>query len=457
MRARLQYLCSGEVISERALRKALAEAGVNTQSFGSARPDPIICFFDESDDSLCERMQEISGGGVERVLAIAPGNAALTSAGAWQLLQAGASEVFIWNHSTDPVAEIVCRLERWATVDELVDSPVVQTTLVGQSLIWKRMLRRIVELAHFTQSTVLILGESGTGKELVARLVHALDTRAKTGEFVVLDCATTVPELSGSEFFGHERGAFTGAVHAREGAFALADKGTLFLDEVGELPMPVQAQLLRAVQEHTYKRVGGNAWETADFRLVCATNKDLYETVQQGKFRHDLYYRIATWIITLPPLRDRREDILPLARHFMRQFRSDGEPLEIDSSVREYLVQREYPGNVRELWQVIARMMDRHVGCGPITVGDIPEDDRPREGRSHDWRDEAFERAIQHALLRGAKLKEIGRGAEETAVRFVLSAEQGNLQRAASRLGVTDRALQMRRASGRRSHAADQA
>ena len=332
MRACLQFLGSNNVVSERSLSRALAEAGISTQSFGSAGPGPVICFFDEFDHSLCERVQEFSGGGVERVLAIAPGKAALTSAGAWQLLQAGASEVLTWDHSSDPVAEIVCRLERWAAVDELVESPAVQTTLVGQSPVWKRMLRRIVELAHFTLSTVLILGESGTGKELVARLVHALDPREKkTGEFVVLDCATTVPELSGSEFFGHERGAFTGAVHARDGAFALADKGTLFLDEVGELPMPVQAQLLRAVQEHTYKRVGGNAWETADFRLVCATNKDLYETVQQGKFRHDLYYRIATWIITLPPLRDRRQDILPLARHFMRQLRPDAEPREIDS------------------------------------------------------------------------------------------------------------------------------
>jgi transcriptional regulator with PAS, ATPase and Fis domain len=117
--------------------------------------------------------------------------------------------------------------------------------------------------------------------------------------------------------------------------------------------------------------------------------------------------------------------------------------------VRQYLVQREYPGNVRELRQVVARMMDRHVGCGPITVGDIPEDDRPRTDQSNDWRDEAFERVIHHALLRGAKLKEIGRNAEEAAVRIALSDEQGNLQRAATRLGVSDRALQMRRANGR--------
>jgi transcriptional regulator with GAF, ATPase, and Fis domain len=452
MHACLQFLCAGNVVSERALKKALMEAGISTiaQSPASTRRRPMICFCDEINHGVCERVKELSNGGVERVLAIAPSNAALSHLDSWQLLHAGASDFVTWNHSDGSLAAIASRLDRWAAVDELVESPAVQTMLVGRSPVWKKMQRQIVELAHFTDSPLLILGESGTGKELVAQLVHALDARDKrTGEFVVLDCTTTVPDLSGSEFFGHERGAFTGAVQARDGAFALADKGTLFLDEVGELPLPLQAQLLRAVQERTYKRVGGNAWQATDFRLICATNKNLLETVQQGGFRHDLYHRIATWIVTLPPLRERRQDILPLARHFIQQLRPDGEARDLDPAVRHYLVQREYPGNVRELRQVITRMMDRHVGCGPITVGDIPEDDRPRTDPSNDWCDEAFERVIHHALLRGAKLKEIGRNAEEAAVRIALSDEQGNLQRAATRLGVSDRALQMRRANGR--------
>lgn len=452
MHASLQSLCAGNVVAERALQKALTEAGINTiaQSPGTTRRHPVICFCDEFSFGVCERVKELSEGGVERVLAIASSDAPLSQSDTWQLLNAGASDVVIWNRSHDSMAAVASRLDRWASVDELVESPAVQTTLVGQSPVWKKTQRQIVELAHFTDSPLLILGESGTGKELVAQLVHALDARDKrTGEFVVLDCTTTVPDLSGSEFFGHERGAFTGAVQARDGAFALADKGTLFLDEVGELPLPLQAQLLRAVQEHTYKRVGGNAWQATDFRLICATNRNLHETVQQGGFRHDLYHRIATWIVTLPPLRERRQDILPLARHFMQQLRPDGQARDFDPAVRHYLMQREYPGNVRELRQVVARMMDRHVGGGPITVGDIPEGDRPRTDQSNDWRDEAFERVIHHALLRGAKLKEIGRNAEETAVRLALSDEQGNLQRAATRLGVSDRALQMRRANGR--------
>src|SRR4029450_8247587 len=160
----------------------------------------------------------------------------------------------------------------------------------------------------FSQVSVLIVGESGTGKELIARLIHDLDQRRDKGDFVVVDCTTIVPELSGSELFGHERGAFTGAVGTREGAFALADGGTLFLDEVGELPLPLQGQLLRVVQARMYKRVGGNHWHRTEFRLVCATNRDLAREVERDAFRSDFYYRIANWPCRLPPLGERRGD-----------------------------------------------------------------------------------------------------------------------------------------------------
>src|SRR5262249_5035658 len=143
--------------------------------------------------------------------------------------------------------------------------------------------------------------------------------------------------LSGSEFFGHERGAFTGAVSQRDGAFALADGGTLFLDEVGELPLPLQAQLLRVVQERTYKRVGGNTWHRTNFRLVCATNRDLLAQVGRGEFRADLYYRIASFVCKLPPLRQRLDDVIPLAEYFLRQMYPNGEPPQLDDAVRAYL------------------------------------------------------------------------------------------------------------------------
>jgi transcriptional regulator with GAF, ATPase, and Fis domain len=315
--------------------------------------------------------------------------------------------------------------------------------------VWKSVLHQVVEIARFTDASVLITGESGTGKELMARLIHTLDPQPNKRDLVVLDCTTIVPELSGSEFFGHERGAFTGAIAPRDGAFALADGGTLFLDEVGELPLGLQAQLLRVVQERTYKRVGGNTWHRTNFRLVCATNKDLLQAVTQRAFRSDLYYRIAGTICHLPPLRNRAEDTLRLVRHFMQQIRSGEELPELDGPVRDYLLKREYPGNVRDLKQVVSRFMYRHVGPGPITVGDIPEEERPAVEFGFDWCGESFECAIRRALALGVGLKDLSRALTETAIRIAVEDEEGNLQRAARRLGVTDRTLQIRRAARR--------
>jgi transcriptional regulator with GAF, ATPase, and Fis domain len=409
-----------------------------------------VLIFDEITQELCDFLREISHTGLERVLAVAVADSALSDGGAWRLLQAGASDVFAWNHSSDPTSEIAARLDRWETIDRLLISPLVQDSLVGKGSVWTSKLREIIEVAYFTDASVLIMGESGTGKELVARLIHSLDQRPHKRGLVVLDCTTVVPELSGSEFFGHERGAFTGAVTAREGAFALADGGTLFLDEVGELPLALQAELLRVVQEGTYKRVGSNTWQHTEFRLVCATNRDLQHAVAQGEFRHDLYYRIATWVCKLPPLRERPEDILPLVHHFLRELRPDEEPLELDEPVRQYLLTRPCPGNIRDLKQLVARISHRHVGSGPITVGDIPAEERPSaELGPVQWRDDSFERSIRRAVSLGVGLKEIGHAAEETAIRIAVTDEDGNLQRAARKLGVTDRTLQMRRAARR--------
>jgi transcriptional regulator with GAF, ATPase, and Fis domain len=341
-------------------------------------------------------------------------------------------------------------LARWDVVDGIVRSALVRENLVGASQAWTLAVRRVVELAAFTDANVLLTGESGTGKELIARLLHTLDRREDKKDLVVLDCTTVVPELAGSEFFGHERGAFTGAVSARDGAFALADQGTLFLDEVGELPRELQPQLLRVIQEGTYKRVGGNSWHKTRFRLVSATNRDLPQGVARGEFRSDLYYRVATCTVALPPLKDRVEDILPLARHFMKQAVPEGDVPDLDPAVRDFLMSRDYPGNVRDLRQLVTRIMHRHVPPGPVTVGDIPEEDRPRgAGVPRAWCDGPFEQAIRKAVAADVGLKEIGRIAQDTAVRIAVAGEEGNLQRAAEKLKVTDRALQMRQQNGR--------
>jgi transcriptional regulator with GAF, ATPase, and Fis domain len=338
-------------------------------------------------------------------------------------------------------------------VQGLVDSPAVSEMLVGRSTRWRALVSDVVDVAAFSQASVLITGESGTGKELVARLIHNLDQRPDKGELVVVDCTTVVPELSGSEFFGHERGAFTGAMSARDGAFAMANGGTLFLDEIGDLPLPLQAQLLRAVQEHKYKRVGSNVWQHTDFRLVCATNRNLEAAVTNGHFRADLYYRIAGWVCKVPPLRERKDDILQLARHFLAQFDSTEAAIELDEPVREYLLARDYPGNVRDLRRIVASLHRRHSGPGPITIGDVPEEERPAVAATSEcWRDGGFEGAIGHAIELGIGLREIGHAASETAIKLALAREHGNLHRAASRLGVTDRALQLRRANRGMSH-----
>ena len=228
----------------------------------------------------------------------------------------------------------------------------------------------------FTDASVLITGESGTGKELVARLVHALDPDVEQPTFVVLDCTTIVPSCRAAS------SSATSAEHSlapwprATGAFALADGGTLFLDEVGELPAGLQPQLLRAIQEHTYKRVGGNSWQRTNFRLVCATNRDLVQAVARGAFRSDLYYRIASVTSKLPPLRERVEDILG-----WRGTSPGSRPRRAAARPRRrrlrYLLRRDYPGNVRDLKQVVFGMLARHVGTGPVTVGDVPEEERP--------------------------------------------------------------------------------
>jgi transcriptional regulator with GAF, ATPase, and Fis domain len=379
------------------------------------------------------------------VLVLVANTQALSHKFIWRLMEAGAADVVGWDDGPDVIDAVAARFARWDAVDRLLEGPAVRERLVGRSPIWIETLGQLIEAAAFTDLSILLTGESGVGKEEAARLVHALDARPDRREFVVLDCATVVPELSGSEFFGHERGAFTGASAPREGAFALAAEGTLFLDEVGELPPALQAQLLRVIQERTFKRVGANVWQRTNFRLVCATNRDLLEEVGRGRFRHDLYHRIAAWSCRLPSLRERAADILPLAKHFLGHLRPDSEPV-FDLAVQEFLLSRPYPGNVRDLRHLVTRIAKRHVGSGPITAGDIPPDELARANDLGRWPDAAFEGAIERALALGVGLKDIGRAAGETAIRLALRAADGNLQRAARSLRITDRALQIRRA-----------
>src|ERR1700730_10019836 len=229
--------------------------------------------------------------------------------------------------------------------------------MVGESYAM-RQLREQVAMAAPTNGRVLIYGENGTGKELVARTIHAL-SRRHTGSFVEVNCAAIPEELIESELFGHVRGAFTGAVADRRGKFEVADGGTIFLDEIGDMSLKTQAKVLRVLQEHTMEPVGGTSGIKVDARVLAATNKDLQAEIRAGNFREDLYFRLNVIPIFVPPLRDRQDDIPLLADHFMADFaREYGRRVKnFESGARAVLQRYPWPGNVRELRNVIERLM----------------------------------------------------------------------------------------------------
>jgi DNA-binding NtrC family response regulator len=227
--------------------------------------------------------------------------------------------------------------------------------VVGDSPALRDVLKRVEQVAP-TVSTVLLRGETGTGKELVARAIHINSPRERK-PFVRVHCAALAPGVLESELFGHEKGAFTGAIARRVGRFELADGGTLFLDEVGDLPMDVQIKLLRVLQEREFERVGGSETVRVDVRVVGATHRDLESMIAEGKFREDLYYRLNVFPINLPPLRERPGDIGKLAEHFVAKFnRASGKNVRgFDASATQALASYPWPGNVRELENVVER------------------------------------------------------------------------------------------------------
>jgi DNA-binding NtrC family response regulator len=231
---------------------------------------------------------------------------------------------------------------------------------------------RLIEMAAPSPAPVLILGETGTGKELVARTIHDLSQRAK-GPFVAVNCSAIPETLLESELFGHEKGAFTGAMSRRPGYFELADGGTIFLDEIAEMSSNLQAKYLRVLQDSQVRRIGAHDEVSVDVRVVCATNKDVTKAVQEGTFREDLYYRVNVLTIALPPLRRRPEDIPLLAEAFMTEFNEkyERQVRGIDEAARKLLRDHAWPGNVRELRNVIERAV---VSCedGMITADCLP-------------------------------------------------------------------------------------
>jgi transcriptional regulator with PAS, ATPase and Fis domain len=265
------------------------------------------------------------------------------------------------------------RLETLAVENQhLREEITLQHNMVGESARMQEALRLIAKVAP-SESTVLIRGESGTGKELAARAIHQNSPRSDK-PFVALNCAAIPETLLESELFGHEKGSFTGAAQQKRGKMEIASGGTLFLDEIGELAPAIQAKLLRAIQEREFERVGGTRPIRVDIRLIAATNRDLDEAAKTRTFRTDLYYRLAVVTLTMPPLRDRREDIPVLANHFVKRYaeRCKRKVAGISPEARACLARYDWPGNVRELENAIERAVV--VGSSNVIVPeDLPE------------------------------------------------------------------------------------
>ena len=310
--------------------------------------------------------------------------------------------------------------------------------IVGESPAMQEVSSQLQKAAP-TETTVLLLGESGTGKELFARAIHHLSSRSEQ-PFVVLNCAAIPESLVENELFGHERGAFTGAGNRKVGKIELAQRGTLFLDEIGELPLASQAKLLRVLEERRFERVGGTLSVEVDVRIVVATNRDLSARIREKLFREDLYFRISAVPLTIPPLRERGDDLFLLADHFLEKFsREFGKPsLSLNAEARRRLREYSWPGNVRELQNALERAViladGNEIGrelilCKPMAV---PVESAPRDlvPDSFSW-EGSFEDVTARAQLH----------VERVLLEKALKESRWNKTRAAEKLGITPKTL----------------
>ncbi len=249
--------------------------------------------------------------------------------------------------------------------------------IIGKSEAIQKILNLIDKISK-SDSTVLITGESGTGKELVARLIHEQSPRA-IKPFIPVNCAAIPSELLESELFGHEKGAFTGAVYSRPGRFELANEGTIFLDEIGDMPINLQVKILRVIQERSFEKIGSTKPINVNVRIIAATNKNLEHAVKDGKFREDLYWRLNVVPLTIPPLRERKEDIPILCDYFIDKFSTKfGYKLVLNREVLDLFTEYDWPGNVRELENLIERFYV-FSDNGVVKIEDIPEKIRFQE------------------------------------------------------------------------------
>lgn len=311
--------------------------------------------------------------------------------------------------------------------------------MLGRSREMRVMFDQIQEIAE-AQGPVLILGESGVGKELVAKAIHDLSPRQKA-PFLAVNCAGIPAELLESEFFGHEEGAFTGAVKKRQGIFKRTHQGSLLLDEIGEMPYRLQSKLLRVLQDGTFLPVGGSKEQQVDVRVICATNQELDERIASGSFRQDLFYRLETFSITVPPLRQRKDDIPLLAAHFLNRYclQMGKEIQGLTSEALDLLNKYSFPGNVRELQNIIERAVTFCHGTH-LDVDHLPTRMRQYAGGSLQEAGPAPDKTI-NGLMHEQEILPTLQEIEKRYIEQVLEKTGGNKRRAAALLGVSRRTL----------------
>ena len=310
-------------------------------------------------------------------------------------------------------------------------------SIVGKNVLMQEIYNLIEKVAP-TPASVLITGESGTGKELVARAIH-INSPRENGPFISVNCAALPETLLESELFGHEKGAFTGAASLRKGRFELADTGTLFLDEIGDIPLPLQAKLLRVLQERSFERVGGNRTINVDVRIITATNKELKEEVENGRFREDFFYRLNVVHIHLPPLRERADDIPMLTEHFITKFAKvlNKPNLQVSMEALRLLVSLPWEGNVRELENTIER-------SAILCSGDViaPEDVSPEMSSIKEDKQWSPDIDIEKLIPANLPLPEVLSGVEEQMLKRALEGANYVQAHAAENLGITKSLLQ---------------
>jgi DNA-binding NtrC family response regulator len=358
----LAYVVDDDVSAREGVARLIRSAGVMTKTFASgeeflasARPKMPSCLVLDLNlpgVSGLDLQQELANLGVEVPIIFLTGHGDIPTT--VRALKAGAVNFLTKPFEDEDLLDTIRQCLSCST-EEQVQSHANVGNMVGESAGFHKVVKAI-EVVAPTDAAVLIQGETGTGKELVARAIHDRSSRSKR-PFIKLNCAAIPATLLESELFGHEKGAFTGAFAQKLGRFEVAHQGTLFLDEIGEIPLELQSKLLRALQEQEFERIGGNRTIHVDVRIVAATNRDLKAMVEENKFRADLYYRLDVFPLSVPPLRNRREDIPLLIRYFVQKHAERmGRKIErIPMDALETLTNYDWPGNIRELQNIIER------------------------------------------------------------------------------------------------------